>query len=178
MSSSRKWLVLFLDGYVSCVVLYLVYKHEQWTYEYYWKIVYLHSKTKTSSQSVIWLEIEEFINYCGCVTTFYSIIDWTRSSIPHIVKIAHNTSLDLQILSPWCPHVVDPTPIIILDLEEEHDVAIVNFQHAMVPNPPQVAMSSSVELVVVSISHHPKQMAMWHDKYHRCLDDNYFTINP
>jgi len=30
----------------------------------------------------------------------------------------------------------------------------------MVPNPPQVAMSSSVELVVVSISHHPKQMAM------------------
>lgn len=137
------------------------------------------SRTKTSSQSVIWLGIEEFIDYCGCVTAFYSIVDWTRrSSIPHIVKIAHNTSLDLQILSPWHPHVVDPTPIIVLDLEEEPGVAIVDFQHAMVPNPPWVATPSFVKLVVVSISHHPKQMAMQHDKYHRCFHDNYFTTNP
>ncbi len=115
------------------------------------------SRTRTSSQSVIWLGIEEFIDYCGCVTTFYSIINWTkrRSSIPHIVKIAHNSSLDLQILSPWRPSVVDPTPIIVLDLEEEPDIVIINFQHVIVPNPPWVATLSFVEFVVVSISHHP-----------------------
>jgi hypothetical protein len=178
MSSSRKWLVLFLYGiFLRCFVsgLQTWAMNLQVLLKDYW---FAFSKTKTSSQSVIWLEIEEFINYCGYVTAFYSIIDWTRSSIPHIVKIAHNTLLDLQILSPWYPHVVDPTLIIVLDLEEEHDIAIIDFQYAMVPNPPQVATPSSVELIVVSISHHPKQMAMWHDKYHWCLHDNYFTTNP
>jgi hypothetical protein len=58
-------------------------------------------------------------------------------------------------LSPWRPSVVDPTPIIVLDLEEEPDIVIINFQHVIVPNPPWVATLSFVEFVVVSISHHP-----------------------
>jgi hypothetical protein len=136
------------------------------------------SRTRTSSQSVIWLRIEEFIDYCGCVITFYLIVHWTRrSSIPQIVKIAHSISLDLQIWSPWRQRIVNPTLIIVLDLEEEPNIAIVDSQHSMVPNPPRVATPSSVELAVVSISHHPKQMAMQHDKYHRCIHDNYFTTN-
>jgi hypothetical protein len=113
------------------------------------------------------------------VTTLYSIVDWTRrSSIPHKMRIMHNTSLDLQILWPWHLHVVDPTPITISNLEEELDVAIVNSQYIMMPNPLRIPMPSSIELVVVSISHHLKQMAMQHDKYHQCLHDNYFTTNP